>query len=73
MTLETDPAAPPNAPLGLPEMDGPGKDRGVWAMVLGVLSSWPARISAVVLALIVLMAVFAPLLGTSDPVTINPA
>ena len=37
------------------------------------LSSWPARISALVLGLIVLMAICAPWLGTVDPVTINPS
>lgn len=72
MTFDPDSAAAPNAPLDLPEMEGSGKG-GAWQVLVGVLSSWPARISAVVLLLIVLMAAFAPFLGTGNPVTINPA
>ncbi|RWR06161.1 ABC transporter permease [Paenirhodobacter populi] len=72
MTFEPDSAVAPNAPLDLPEMEGSGKG-GAWQVLRDVLSSWPARISAVVLLLIVLMAVFAPFLGTGNPVTINPA
>lgn len=55
--------------LALPEMEGSGRRR----ILRDVLSSWPARIAAVVLLLIVLMAVFAPWLGTVDPVKIDPA
>ncbi|RWR34942.1 ABC transporter permease [Sinirhodobacter populi] len=72
MTFEPDSAVAPNAPLDLPEMEGSGKG-GAWQVLRDVLSSWPARISAIVLLLIVLMAVFAPFLGTGNPVTINPA
>lgn len=55
--------------LALPEMEGSGRRR----ILRDVLSSWPARIAAVVLLLIVLMAIFAPWLGTVDPVKLDPA
>lgn len=58
--------------LDLPDMAG-AEGRGLGRILRDVLSSWPARISAVVLALIVLGAVFAPWLGTVDPVKLDPA
>lgn len=58
--------------LDLSDMAG-AEGRGLGRILRDVLSSWPARISAVVLALIVLGAVFAPWLGTVDPVKLDPA
>ncbi|MBY6091674.1 ABC transporter permease [Maritimibacter alkaliphilus] len=46
---------------------------GFGQLIRGILSTWPARISAVVLLLIILMAVFAPYLGTVDPVRLDPS
>lgn len=43
------------------------------AAIRQTLRAWPARIALVVLSLIVLVAVFAPWLGTTDPVQLNPA
>ncbi|MEI4473799.1 ABC transporter permease [Frigidibacter sp. MR17.24] len=63
----------PPEPLALPDMAEAGNASGARALIAGVLSSWPARISAAVLALIVAMAVTAPLLGTVDPVQLDPS
>lgn len=73
MTSDSEPATPLIAPLALPELEGPQEKRDILKIVADLLSSWPARISAVVLVLIVLMAILAPWLGTINPVTINPA
>ncbi|MFT3688979.1 ABC transporter permease [Paenirhodobacter sp.] len=54
--------------LSLPEMEGTRR-----RILRDVLSSWPARIAAVVLVLIVLMAVLAHWLGTVDPVKLDPS
>ncbi|MBY6005232.1 ABC transporter permease [Salipiger bermudensis] len=42
-------------------------------MIRAILSSWPARISAAVVVLIVAMAILAPFLGTVDPVQLDPS
>ncbi|MEI4488805.1 ABC transporter permease [Frigidibacter sp. MR17.14] len=76
MTPET--TAPPMQgqiaePPGLPDMEEARNATGLRALVAGILSTWPARVSAVVLGLIVLMAILAPLLGTVDPVKLDPS
>lgn len=71
MTSDTEPASAPT--LALPDLDSPKERRDPLKLVRDTLSSWPARISALVLGLIVLMAICAPWLGTVDPVTINPS
>lgn len=71
MTSDTEPASAPT--LALPDLDSPNERRDPLKLVRDTLSSWPARISALVLGLIVLMAICAPWLGTVDPVTINPS
>lgn len=71
MTSDTEPASAPT--LALPELDSPKERRDPLKLVRDTLSSWPARISAIVLGVIVLMAICAPWLGTVDPVTINPS
>lgn len=58
--------------LELPDMES-AKSGGLRAVAQGIMSSWPARIAAVVLALIVLMAILAPWLGTVDPVKLDPS
>lgn len=71
MTSDTEPASAPT--LALPDLDSPKERRDPLKLLRDTLSSWPARISALVLGLIVLMAICAPWLGTVDPVTINPS
>ena len=71
MTSDTEPASAPT--LALPDLDSPKERRDPLTLLRDTLSSWPARISALVLGLIVLMAICAPWLGTVDPVTINPS
>ncbi len=73
MTQTPAPDTPMPPARDLPEMDSAAPDGGFGALVRGVLSSWPSRISALVLGAIILMAVMAPFLGTTDPVAINPA
>lgn len=43
-----------------------------WRQIRQGLRSWPVMLTLVVLAVIVAIAVFAPLLGTVDPTQINP-
>jgi peptide/nickel transport system permease protein len=57
--------------LTLPELESDARQRS--PQVLALLSSWPARISALVLALIIAMALLAPWLGTTDPVQLDPS
>ncbi|MCA0922278.1 ABC transporter permease [Pseudooceanicola nanhaiensis] len=59
--------------LALPDMEEAQNASGLGQLIRGILSTWPARISAVVLLLIILMAVFAPYLGTVDPVRLDPS
>ncbi|WP_261398209.1 ABC transporter permease [Maritimibacter alkaliphilus] len=59
--------------LDLPDMEEAQNASGFGQLIRGILSTWPARISAVVLLLIILMAVFAPYLGTVDPVRLDPS
>lgn len=73
MPSDNEPASPAVATLDLPQMQASGNDSGIIAALRGIFSSWVARISATVLVLIVAMAVFAPFLGTSDPVSLNPS
>ena len=59
--------------LDLPDMEEAQNASGFGQLIRGILSTWPARISAVVLLLIILMAIFAPYLGTVDPVRLDPS
>ena len=71
MTSHPDPT-PTSAPLmDLPDMETAKPEGGLWQIIRGILSSWPARISVVVLGLILFMAIFAPFLGTVDPVRLD--
>lgn len=73
MTSDSDTAAASPQPLSLPEMESRSGKGGLAQTIGALLSSWPARISATVLVLIIAMALLAPWLGTSDPVKLAPA
>ncbi|WP_261395680.1 ABC transporter permease [Salipiger bermudensis] len=73
MTSDTAPSKPAQTELDLPDMAEARNDSGVAAMIRAILSSWPARISAAVVVLIVAMAILAPFLGTVDPVQLDPS
>lgn len=57
----------------LPTMESASHGSGLMNTVRKTLSTWPAKISAVVLLLIIVMAIAAPLLATHDPLAIAPA
>ena len=59
-------ALPTPAPLGAGESAGPSAFKRL-------LKTWPVRISLLILLAIVAMAVFAPWLGTVDPVQLDPS
>lgn len=63
------------APAIAEQLDLPDVSRSslIWLQVRAHFSSWPALIAALILLMIVLVAVFAPLLITVDPVAISPA
>ena len=60
-------------PQALPTMQTRQEKSPRLAAVRQALRSWPARLSLIVLGLIVFMAIFAPWLGTTDPVQLNPS
>ncbi|MEO9463971.1 ABC transporter permease [Sulfitobacter pontiacus] len=69
-------AAAPEMPVvaqGLPDMEGPEKAGNLGTTLRGLLSTWPARIAFAILTIAVAMAVFAPWLGTVDPVQLMPS
>lgn len=72
MSTETA-ASPPPTTLDLPDMGEGTNATGLRATLAAVLSSWPARISAAAVVLILAMAALAPILGTMDPVTLDPS
>lgn len=57
----------------LPVMQEPKEKSARAAALRQALKAWSARISLIVLCLIVLLAIFAPVLGTTDPVQLNPS
>ncbi|WP_230383133.1 ABC transporter permease [Paracoccus shanxieyensis] len=73
MSTDPGPTQATPADLTLPELEGAKRPGGVLAMIGGLLSTWPARISALVLGLMILMALLAPLLGTVDPIQLDPS
>lgn len=68
-------ASSKTAPAIAEQLDLPDVSRSslIWLQVRAHFSSWPALIAALILLMIVLVAVFAPLLITVDPVAISPA
>jgi peptide/nickel transport system permease protein len=60
-------------PQALPEMDAPKEKSARTATLRQSLGAWPVRVSLILLCLIVFVAIFSPLLGTVDPVRLDPA
>ncbi|MER5173247.1 MULTISPECIES: ABC transporter permease [Thioclava] len=71
--MKSDTSALDDASVTLPEMEGNRSKSGLFALIGGIFSSWPARISGAVLLIIVLMSVFAPLITAHDPIQLDPS
>lgn len=57
----------------LPAMESPPRRSGMVAALGKIFAPRTVRLSAILLALIILMAIFAPWLGTIDPVGLDPS
>lgn len=69
MTPDTTETIP--VPQDLPMMEGPAARAGLRSILRDIFASWPARISGIVLLIIVLMSVFAPLVTVHDPIQLD--
>lgn len=69
MTPDTTETIP--VPQDLPTMEGPAARAGLRSILRDIFASWPARISGIVLLIIVLMSVFAPLVTLHDPIQLD--
>ncbi len=70
MSMQTPTDAAAQAAADLP--GGGTPHTTAWRQIRQGLKSWPVMLALVVLAAIVFVAVFAPLLGTVDPTLLNP-
>ncbi len=70
MSMQTPTDAAAQAAADLPGSGTPHTT--AWRQIRQGLKSWPVMLALVVLAAIVFVAVFAPLLGTVDPTLLNP-
>lgn len=70
MSMQTPTDAAAQAAADLP--GGGTPHTTAWRQIRQGLKSWPVMLALVVLATIVFVAVFAPLLGTVDPTLLNP-
>lgn len=73
MTTQTGSETAIPAGQALPSMETASDGSGLKALARKLFSTWAVRISATVLFLIIIMAVFAPLVAPGDPVALNTA